>query len=57
MLNNTMDILTKNIELKVSLPVKISEIEDALTNMSVLRYSIVKIEGNIATINVSYENL
>ena len=52
-----MDILTKNIDLKISLPVNISELEAALSDMHVLRYSIVKICGNIATINVSYENL
>lgn len=54
-----MDILTKNIELEVDLPITTLDIDKALAEKSIkpLRYAIVKVEGNILTINVTYENL
>lgn len=54
-----MDIITKNIDMEVDLPVDMTEIEKKLSKSGIkpLRYSIVKVEDNILTINVTFDNL
>lgn len=54
-----MDIVTKNIEIEVDLPVNIADIRKKFTELKInpLRYSIVKVNKNILTINVTFDNL
>ena len=54
-----MDIQTKNIELKVNLPISTKEIDKCLQDMQIkpLRYAIVKVDKELVTISVTYENL
>ena len=49
-----MDIVTKNIDVKVNLPVRTEDLEKIFEKQGIrpLRYSIVKVIDNILTINV-----
>ena len=54
-----MDILTKNIEMEVNLPVETDYIDKALKNMgfNALRWAIVNVNDKKITVNVTFENL
>lgn len=58
-LNYAMDILTKNIEMEVDLPVETDYIDKALKNMgfNALRWAIVNVNDKKITVNVTFENL
>ncbi len=54
-----MDILTKNIDLELNLPITTESIYNALAKRGIepLRFAVVKVSDDILTLNVSYENL
>jgi hypothetical protein len=54
-----MEIISKLVEIEASLPVDNNFIEAKLKEMGIepLRWAIVKINGNILTINIAGENL
>ena len=54
-----MDILNKNIDLEVTLPLSTEDIDNYLKTLNIkpLRFSIVNINDNKVTINVAFENL
>lgn len=54
-----MDIVTKNIEIEMDLPPETDKIYLKLAQSGIdpLRFSIVKVVGNIVTINVTFQNL
>jgi len=58
-LNYTMDIQTKNLNLKVDLPITTERIEKYFNDLDMfpLRYAIVKVDKDILTINVTFKNL
>lgn len=58
-LNYAMDIITKNIDVKVNLPVTTEEIEKEFVKLGIkpLRYAIVNVTDNILKINVTFDNL
>lgn len=54
-----MEITSKLVEIEANLPVENSFIEKKLAEMGIepLRWAIVKVSGNILTINLACENL
>ena len=57
-LNLCMDILTKNIDINVDLPLSLSDIDNYLESLNInpLRFSIVKVNKDMVTINVTFKN-